>query len=84
MASAVQEATAAVPFTAFWSATVDACKHWRTVNGMLQPPKEQPSPKLVAADFIIIIISYERQSNIIVKTSRFFRSVFPGQGQQDI
>jgi len=43
-------------FTAFWSTTVDICRRnprqlWHAVNGMLQPPKQQPTPKLTPVDF---------------------------------
>jgi len=43
-------------FTTFWLTTVDSCRRnpyqlWHTVNSMLLPPKELPTPKLTSVDF---------------------------------
>ena len=43
-------------FAAFWLTTVDSCRRnprelWHVVNDMLQPPKEQPTPKLTSSNF---------------------------------
>jgi len=43
-------------FAAFWLTTVDTCRRnprelWHAVNDMLQPPKEQPIPKLTSSNF---------------------------------
>jgi len=42
---------------AFWTTTIDSCKHkprklWRTVNELLQPPLTATSEKLSADDFV--------------------------------
>ena len=52
----IQRSMYETKFVAFWTATVDVCKHnprklWRTVHELLQPPKQQVSEELSADNF---------------------------------